>query len=205
MAGDRLVLRTASPNDVDELARLEAACWPKGLAADTLQIEARIAAYRDGQWVAELDGRLRGYSSAQRIQPELLDAVQLNYETVTDRDRFTNTHDGTGEIYQLVGVSSHPGTRGQGIGRRLVDHQVALAWTLTGIRRVLGFTRPTGRHLAPHQSLSEHLEHYALGSVPDKTLAFHLDAGARIVSCHDEFRVADLQCLGAGVLIEYLR
>ena len=125
MAGDRVVLRTACPDDVDELSRLEAACWPEGLAADASQLHARIAAYRDGQWVAELDGRLLGYSSAQRIEPGLLDSVPLDYETVTDGDRFTATHDDNGTIYQLVGVSSHPESRGQGIGRQLVDHQIA--------------------------------------------------------------------------------
>ena len=205
MAGDRVVLRTACPDDVDELSRLEAACWPEGLAADASQLHARIAAYRDGQWVAELDGRLLGYSSAQRIEPGLLDSVPLDYETVTDGDRFTATHDDNGTIYQLVGVSSHLESRGQGIGRQLVDHQIARAWTLAGIRRVLGFTRPTGRHLAPHQSLSDYLDIPSAGSAPDKTLAFHLDCGARIVSGHDDFRAVDLQCLGAGVLIEYLR
>ena len=205
MAGDRLVLRTASPDDVDELVRLEADCWPEALAADSLQIEARIAAYRDGQWVAELDGQLLGYSSAQRIAAELLESNPLNYETVTDRDRFTATHNGDGDIYQLVGVSSHPASRGQGIGRQLVDQQVERAWTLDGIPRVLGFTRPTGRHLAPHHSLTQYLELHSAASHPDRTLAFHLNAGALVVSLHDNFRPQDLQCLGAGVLIEYPR
>jgi GNAT superfamily N-acetyltransferase len=205
MAGDRLVLRTASPDDVDELVRLETDCWPEALAADSLQIEARIAAYRDGQWVAELDGQLLGYSSAQRIAAELLQGNRLNYETVTDGDRFTDTHDDNGEIYQLVGVSSHPASRGQGIGRQLVDLQVERAWTLDGIHRVLGFTRPSGRHLEPHHSLTQYLDLHSAGSQPDRTLAFHLDAGAFVVSHHENFRPQDLQCLGAGVLIEYPR
>lgn len=205
MAGDRLVLRQARADDVHALARLEAACWPEGLAAGHEQIAARIAAYGDGQWVAETDGRLLGYSSAQRVPAGLLETLPLSYDRVTDCDRFTATHADDGKVYQLVGVSTHPESRGQRIGRRLVDHQVARAWTLDGIRRVLGFTRPAGRHLAPAGSLEDYLATQSRDLPSDRILTFHLDAGAVIVSCHEDFRAGDHESLGAGVLIEYTR
>ena len=37
----------------------------------------------------------------------------------------------------------------------------------------------------------------------DPVLAFHQQAGARIISVHEGFRPEDLEALGAGVLIEY--
>lgn len=205
MAGERIVLRPAETDDIDDLTRLETASWPEGLAANNGQISARIAAYPNGQWVAESDGRLLGYSSAQRIRPALLDVAPLNYTTLTDCDRFTATHANDGEFYQLVGVSTHPDFRGQRIGRQLVDHQVGRAWTLGGIRRVLGFTRPAGRHLAPPGTLEDYLATQFSSDARDKTLAFHLDSGAVIVSFHEDFRACDQECLGAGVLIEYFR
>ena len=205
MADERLVLRPARADDVDELARLEADCWPALLATGPEQIAARIAAYQLGQWVAEADGLLLGYSSAQRIQPEQLQAKPLTYEQLSDHDRFTNSHCDNGSVYQLVGVSSHPKSRGQQIGRQLVDQQIAHAWSLPGIHRVLGFTRPAGRHQVPDQSLDQYLANHSAASTRDAVLAFHLDAGARIVSGHDDFRANDHESLMAAVLIEYSR
>ena len=79
MAGDGLILRTARPEDVKGLARLESDCWPGTLAASEEQIAARLAAYSDGQWVAETSDRLLGYSSAQRIDAARLNTLPLTY------------------------------------------------------------------------------------------------------------------------------
>ena len=205
MAGDGLVLRTARPEDVGELARLESDCWPGTMAVSEEQIASRLEAYSDGQWVAEKAGRLLGYSSAQRIDAARLDQPPLTYEDVTDFDRFTATHTSDGSLYQLVGVSSHPSTRGQRLGRQLVDLQVARGWSLSGVHTVLGFTRPAGRHLLPNIPLEQYVAAHKNGSATDPTLSFHLDAGAVVLSQHEHFRRDDLESLGAGVLISYPR
>ena len=205
MAGDGLILRTARPEDVKELARLESDCWPGTMAASEDQIAARLAAYSDGQWVAESSGRLLGYSSAQRIDAGRLSTLPLTYASVTDCDRFTASHDPEGSLYQLVGVSSHPSTRGQRIGRQLIDLQVSRGWALSGVHTVLGFTRPTGRHLSPGVSLDEYVSSHENGSTTDPTLAFHTGAGAIVLSHHAEFRPNDRESLGSGVLISYPR
>ncbi len=204
MARDRLVLRAASAGEADELAQLEAACWPAGLAATAEQIAARIAAYADGQWVASDRDRPVGYSSAQRISFASLTQCPLHYDDLTDADRFTRTHNPTGPVYQLVGVSVHPGSRGQRIGRQLIDHQVARAWSLPGVQRILGFTRPAGRQAAPELPLADYVRTQGVELPSDAVLQFHLGAGAVIVSMHEGFREIDEECLGAGILIEYL-
>ena len=205
MAGDGLVLRTARPEDVSELARLESDCWPGTMAVSAEQIVSRLEAYSDGQWVAENDGRLLGYSSAQRIDPARLSQHPLTYGSVTDFDRFTATHVPGGPLYQLVGVSSHPSARGQRIGRQLVDLQIDRGWSLPGVHTVAGFTRPAGRHRLPDVPLDEYVAAHKNGTANDPTLSFHLDAGAVVVSQHEHFRDDDFESLGAGVLISYPR
>ena len=195
MANDRLTLRTVRHEDLLELAELEAACWPPPLAVDHEQLAARLVAFDHGQLVAQIGGQLVGYSSAQRVHAELIATDPLHYNTVTDNDLFTTTHANDGAIYQLVGVSA----------RHLIDLQISRAWKLAGIRRVIGFTRPAARHLLPELSLESYVDTQLTDTPSDKTLAFHLNAGAIIVSCHDNFRPSDQQSLGAGVLIEYLR
>lgn len=205
MANDRLTLRTVRHEDLLELAELEAACWPPPLAVDHEQLAARLVAFDHGQLVAQIGGQLVGYSSAQRVHAELIATDPLHYNTVTDNDLFTTTHANDGEIYQLVGVSMAPEFRGRQIARQLIDLQISRAWKLAGIRRVIGFTRPAARHLLPELSLESYVDTQLTDTPSDKTLAFHLNAGATIVSCHDNFRPSDQQSLGAGVLIEYLR
>ena len=205
MAHERLTLRRARHDDLADLVNLEAACWPTPLAAKHGQLSARIATFHRGQLVAQIGEQLVGYSSAQRIHAELITNDPLQYNTVTDNDRFTTTHANDGEIYQLVGVSTAPEFRGRRIARQLIDLQIARAWKLDGVRRVMGFTRPAARHLTPELSLESYVAIQLTAHGSDKTLAFHLNAGARIVSCHDNFRPSDQQSLGAGVLIEYSR
>ena len=205
MAGDGLILRTARPEDVKGLAHLESDCWPGTLAASEEQIAARLAAYSDGQWVAETSNRLLGYSSAQRIDAASLSTLPLTYGSITDLDRFTATHAPEGSLYQLVGVSCHPSARGQRIGRQLVDLQITRGWSLPGVHSVLGFTRPTGRHLSPGVPLDDYVSSHEDGSTTDPTLSFHTAAGAVVLSHHENFRPNDHESLGSGVLISYPR
>ena len=195
MAGDGLILRTARPEDVSGLARLESDCWAGTLAASEEQIAARLAAYSDGQWVTETSNRLLGYSSAQRINAARLSTLPLTYGSITDLDRFTATHAPEGSLYQLVGVSCHPSARGQRIGRQLVDLQVTRGWSLPGVHAVL----------APGILLDDYVSSHEDGSTTDPTLSFHTAAGAVVLSHHENFRPNDHESLGSGVLISYPR
>ncbi|MBW3542158.1 MAG: GNAT family N-acetyltransferase [Planctomycetes bacterium] len=199
-------LRAARPEDAAAMAVVDRACWPEPLAADAAMFAARIAAFREGQVVAAIAGRIVGSASAQRITAELLHEHGDSYDTLTDHSRFTRSHVATGEIYQLVGVAVLSECRGLKLGRRLIDRQLELARALPGVKRIIGFTRPA--RYSRHQSLA--IDDYVTarrrnGRLLDPVLAFHLEAGAQLVSICPGFRPADDEACGYGVLIEYPR
>lgn len=199
-----MILRNAVEADAAGMTAVELKSWPGGLASAEEQFQARIAAYPEGQWVAEVGGRIVGVTAAQRISPEFLDAGAMTYRRLTDGGRFSRSHDAGGEIYQLVGVGVVPEFRGQQLGRVLVDHQIAFARSLSTVRRILGFTRPARYSRYQQMSIDEYV-HARLesGRLVDPVLSFHLDSGADLVSIHADFRPEDHNAQGYGILIEY--
>ena len=197
-------MRAATASDAAAMAGVDRQSWPARLATTAEEFAARIAAYADGQLVAVSAGRIVGTASAQRITANFLAAQSHTYDSITDGNRFTRSHTGDGEIYQLVGVGVLPEVRGRRLGRLLVDRQIELARGLVGVVRIVGFTRPA----AYSQHATIPIEDYiparnSDGELLDPVLAFHIDAGARVVSVHRDFRPVDSDACGYGVLIEY--
>lgn len=227
-----VIIRPARPEEAAELAAVDAAAWPDGLATDTAGFRCRIEAFAAGQLVAEVPqpgdsrGAIVACGSAQRITSDFLRENCGSYNALTDENRFTRSHSPGGEIWQLIGVAAAPAARGLKLGRRLVDQQLETARRTPGIRRIIGFTRPAGYHRFQTLPIEEYLNRISAGlkqnrnppreaereatgdrkqpAAPhDPVLAFHLLAGARIVSVHRDFRPNDRQACGYGVLIEY--
>jgi len=201
---DGLTIRNPRPDEAGVLARIESVCWPAGMAADEECFAARLQTWRQGQWAADFKGEVVGAATAQRITEAFLNDGPMTYCRLTDAGRFVGSHSPDGDIFHLITVSVLPKARGMRLGRRMVDHELAFARSLPGVRRILGFTRPAGYHR--HQDVD--IERYvnlrdATGRYVDPVLEFHLSAGARVVSIHPGYRPKDTQALGYGVLIEY--
>jgi len=204
MSDSQITFRMATLDDIDSLAELERASWPTELAATAEQISLRIRTFPVGQLVVENQTNIIGYSSAQRITEKFLIENTGNYSAITDGNRLVKSHFPDGVIYQLIGVSVSPESRGLNLGRKLVDRQIAYARSLPEITRILGFTRPAGYHRQSDIPMQEYVrKKKSDGIVFDAVLDFHLDAGAKIVSIHEGFRPNDIESCGYGVLIEY--
>lgn len=198
------MIRHATEGDLHAIAHVERLSWPVGMAADEDRIAARLVAFPAGQIVAERNRRIVGYASAQRISNDLLRREPLTYATLTDDGRFTRTANPEGEVYQLVGVAVLPEERGSGLARELVDRQIVEARRMPGVRRIVGVTRPVRYQRFPEMPIEEYVARKnARGQAADPVLSFHLDAGARLVSVHPDFRPEDRATRGHGVLIEY--
>lgn len=206
MAVSSVSIRPATLADAARLAVVEQQAWPAPLAADEAQIRARITAFPAGQLAAELEGQLVGVAWAQRIAAAQLDERPATFARLTDAGCFTRTHRSDGEVYQLIGVAVAGAGRRLRLGRRLVDEQIALARSLPSVRRIVGFTRPVGFHKHPELSIQQYAQRTGADGRPaDPMLAFHLTAGAKLVSLHEGFRPEDAQARGYGALIEYPR
>ena len=86
----------------------------------------------------------------------------------------------------------------------VVDHEIALARGLPGVRRIIGFTRPAGYHEHPDMPIEEYVAlRRENGEYHDPVLQFHLGSGAKLISIHPDYRPADTDAGAYGVLIEY--
>ena len=199
-----LTIRQAQLDDVDAMAAVEAASWPAPLATSRAGIESRVRTFPAGQLVALLDDVIVGAAYAQRITSQYLSQNPATYDRVTDRGSIAATHSPSGDVYELVGVGVSAAGQGIGIGRVLIDRQIALARGLAGTKRIIGVTRPVRFHRYPEVSIDEYVSLRSSGHrLVDPVLSFHLDSGARLVSIHPNFRPLDTESCGYGILIEY--
>lgn len=201
----RVTIRVASADDAVAMADVDSASWPVALAVSAEQYRARIEIYVPGQLVAVADNRIVGVSSAQRITAAQLKKNGADYDHITDCGQIRRTHQPEGTVYQLLNVGVLPEARGQHLGRQLVDAQIAFARRLASVRRIVGYTRPAGFYRFPDLTIEQYLNRSPDERELDTVVAFHLLAGARIVSVHRNFRSADAEARGYGVLIEYPR
>jgi hypothetical protein len=204
MASHRIELRQATAADVPQMAHVDADSWPAPLAGTEEQIRSRVAVFPEGQWVALVDGLLVAQVFAQRISQQFFDRGPLTFDRLTDAGTFARSHDPHGELFQVIGVGVSTAGRGFGLGRRLVDREIEFGRSLPGVRRVLGFTRPVQYHRHAEMPIEEYVRREKRAGRPlDPVLAFHLMAGAKLVSIHAGFRPADAEAKGYGLLIEY--
>lgn len=199
-----LTIRAARPEDAEVLAGIDADSWPAPLATTLEQWQARLAVFPEGQLVLEYDGRPAVVAAAQRITAEFLSAGPITHHRLTDGANFTYSHDPNGEIYELVAVGASALVNGLGLGRKLIDSQIAQARSMPGIKRIIGITRPARYHRHPELPIAEYVElRNKTGRRYDPVLEFHLGSGARLISWHEDFRPDDVEARGYGVLIEY--
>ena len=195
-------IRQATIDDLDALAKIEAACWSIETAGCLADIESRLTTFSAGQFVAETDGEVVGAIYGQRVPLSAIEG-ECTYAELTDGGTFRRSHQADGELFQLIGVSVLDRFQGAECGRLLVDHAVAHARTMPGVVRMVGITRPV--HYFKHSHLT--IEQYIAardnhGRLLDPVLAFHDDGGAMIHRGIQNYR-PDPSTLGYGVLIEY--
>lgn len=206
MAQPQVTIRTATAADIPTIAQVESESWPGPMACTLEQVRARLAAYPDGQFVAEVDGVVVGVVFAQRITADYFARTPGRFDDLTDGGRFTRSHNHQGDIYQIIGVGVARSARGLKLGRTLVDRQIEHARSQASVRRIIGFTRPADYHRHGKVPIEDYVElRDGQGNLVDRVLAFHLDAGARLVSLHPEFRPIDTEACGYGILIEYAK
>jgi predicted N-acetyltransferase YhbS len=106
-----LVIRRVCPDDLDQAAALEAACFPLAEAAPREALAQRIAVFPDSFLVAELDGQLVGMvNGCCTDSPVIVDAMFHG----------TEHHQPDGANQTIFGLDVLPSHRRQGIAAELL-------------------------------------------------------------------------------------
>ena len=111
-------IRNAAPQDVEEIIRIEAVCFPPAEAAQTDDVRARYAAFPENFFVYEQDGNIAGFiNGCTTDAPELPDALYHD----------ASLHRPDGAYQTVFGLEVLPEYRKNGIGGQLIRHYVAVA------------------------------------------------------------------------------
>jgi len=178
-----LIIRTATPADVDELAALNRAAYPDlvqdGVVFDAHQMRGHQACFPDGQLVADLDGQLVG-AIATMIPPRHMDPLGPHtWMGITDAGSFAR-HDPGGDTLYLADIYVHQRAWGAGIGRALYRELFALCRRLR-LANVVGGGRLYDYVDAPDSlAPADYVAQVIRGERRDRVLISQLRAGFEV-------------------------
>ncbi|MDD2955862.1 MAG: GNAT family N-acetyltransferase [Oscillospiraceae bacterium] len=111
-------IREVTPEDLEGVTKLEAACFPQAEAAGRESFRARIEAFPDSFLVAEQDGAIIG----------MINGAVTGQRTICD-EMFEDAglHDPQGEWQAVFGLDVAPEHRNQGLAAALMREFIARA------------------------------------------------------------------------------
>lgn len=108
-------IRHGTIRDLEELAAVEAACFPPAEAASRESLRRRLSVYPDHFWVLEEDGRIAAFVNGLVTNEELL------RDEMFDDASF---HDEDGDWQMIFGVDTLPRYRRRGYAARLLKEAI---------------------------------------------------------------------------------
>ncbi|RZV36046.1 MAG: GNAT family N-acetyltransferase [Sphingomonadaceae bacterium] len=176
----RLEVRPTKLSDVRAIADLVRRVYDDMPAYTHGEIRGQINNYREGCFVAKLDGKLVGYCASMRLS-ERVAFSDHSWDEVTGNG-FGSRHNAKGDWLYGYEMCVDPKTRGTRIGRRLYEERRALAerLDLTGIvfaGRMPGYARATRRKHNRAETPQGYLDMVLEGKIHDPVLRFQLANG----------------------------
>ncbi len=176
----RLEVRQARLKDVRAIGDLVRRAYDDLPAYTQGEIRGQINNYRDGCFVAVLDGKIVGYCASMRLD-ERVALSDHTWDEVTGNG-FGSRHDPTGDWLYGYELCVDPKVRGTRLGRRLYEERRSLAerLDLTGIvfgGRMPGYARAKRRKRNRAENPQEYLDLILEGKVHDPVLRFQLANG----------------------------
>ena len=189
-------IRFAEEADLPTLVRLETACWAPGLQMPAEILKRRLAIFREGQLVLEVNGSVLGVVYSQRVQ-------STDFAGTTASD-VHHLHRPDGPIIQLLALNVLPEAQYQSYGDQLLEFMLQYCAVVPGIDTVVGITRckDHSRHakIPMEQYIALRNER---GRLVDTVLRFHEQHGAAIERAIPGYRPSDDVNQGFGVLVKY--
>ncbi len=112
----KMMIRTASVDDLDQIAAVEAACFPSAEAATKEAFAQRLAHYPEGFWLLFNDEKLVAFVDGfVTNEPDLTDEMYERAEL----------HDPAGAWQMIFGVNTIPSHRKRGYAGELIKRAIA--------------------------------------------------------------------------------
>lgn len=197
-------IRNITHGDVPKIIELQKESFPY-MAADGViwhpeHLESHIKIFPEGQFCAELDGKIVASASSLVITlpPEY---KEHTWKQVTANGMFTN-HTLNGDSLYGADVSTHPDSRGLGIASMLYDARRELAIKLNLRRIIAGGRLFNYCKYADKMSALEYAEKVVKGELKDPVLSFQLKNGFKFIKILPNY-MKDSRSLNYATFIEW--
>lgn len=196
-------IRRWRKRDIPGLVECHRAAYPDYPAKDhygSRLHESQLAAFPEGQVLAEIDGRVVGYATALILQIDD-ESHRYTYNELTGSGTFM-THNPSGDSLYGSDIAVHPDFRGRGIAGKLYRRRKALVRRFN-LRRMIAYGRipgyaEQGRGMTPEA----YVERVKAGELSDSALRAHLKAGYRVKRILLDFQ-KDASSLNYATLLEW--
>ena len=110
-----MIIRTASVQDLDDIAQVEALCFPPAEAADQSSIQRRLSVFPDRFWLLWEGATLVSFVNGMLTDlPDLSDEMYEN----------ASLHSPEGTWQMIFGVDTIPAFRRQGCAERVLKYAI---------------------------------------------------------------------------------
>lgn len=180
--------RLMRAEDIPEVIRLEAACFPsipsdRYWAPDMLR--AHVEKFPEGQFVASIDGRIVGSATSLRVG--LVEALMPHTWRSIAGGGYLGTHDPRGLVLYGTEIMVHPDARRRGIARRLYRMRKDLVRRENMRAFVTGGRVPGYAKHADRLSAAEYVRSVLEGHRTDRTLSAQLAAGLTVAGVMPQY------------------
>ena len=190
------------PDDVPGIRDLMVRVYPPPHGPEAVwsaeNLLKHLERFPEGQMVVEVDDRLIGTSTAQRV-PLAAALAPHTWSVITGRGSLS-THDPGGDTLYGVNIAVDPAWQDRGIGRLLYQGRIELARRL-GCRAFVAGARIPGYHrVAEEMSPEAYVEAVVAGRIFDPTLSKQLRVGFQVRGVLRDY-APDPETLGHAALI----
>ena len=113
-----LMIQLATPEDLNEISRIEDICFPPAEAAKKEVIAKRLVAFRDSFFVAHVNDQIIGF-----VNGRATDSLVIHDELFYD----AKPEDAIGENWCIFGLDVLPEYQNRGIAAKLMEHFIEAA------------------------------------------------------------------------------
>jgi predicted amidohydrolase/GNAT superfamily N-acetyltransferase len=135
----------------------------------------QMNAFPQGQFLAEIDGKIVGYATTLIVQLDD-NSNWYTYSEITGKSTFS-THTPSGDTLYGADIAVHPDYRGQGVAGAIYTPRKKLLKRYN-LRRMIAYGRIPGyKQYAGRMTADEYVEAVTKGDLKDPALVAHLKAG----------------------------
>lgn len=197
----KMIIRPMEKKDIEHIIRMQAICFPGMEPWKVEHLESHLSVFPEGQFVAELEGKVIGSCSSLIINFDEYDD-RHTWDDVTDNGYITNHNP---EGYNLYGIEVmvHPDYRRMKVGHRLYEARKELARTLNLKSIIIGGRIPNYFKYAEEMSPREYVDAVSRHKIYDPVLSFQLLNGFTLMRINPNYLPDDKRSQNYATLMEW--